>query len=66
MKTYSIMIEEVTTYSIRIDAVDKEHAEDQAYEMTLNREYPYNLMEDPTFEEGGNSIDIQVWDYDND
>ena len=44
MTRFRLTIEETHSFSIIVDAIDESCAEDVGYELTLDRDYPYNVM----------------------
>jgi len=61
MTRFRLTIEETHSFSIIVDAIDESCAEDVGYELTLDRDYPYNVMNYPSYEEGTDHIDVAVW-----
>ena len=61
MTQYRLMVEETHSFSIIIDAFDESQAEDIGYTLTLDKDYPYNVMDYPSYEEAGDHVDVAVW-----
>ena len=61
MKQYRLMIEETHSFSIIIEAFDESQAEDMGYMLTLDKDYPRNVMNYPSYEEAGDHVDVAVW-----
>ena len=61
MAQYRLMVEETHSFSIIVDAFDESQAEDIGYTLTLDRDYPYNVMNYPSYEEGADHVDVAVW-----
>jgi len=61
MTRFRLTIEETHSFSIIVDAIDESCAEDVGYELTLDRDYPYNVMNYPSYEEGADHVDVAVW-----